>query len=251
MGAVSGPNIVEDNIVMHLDAANDKTIKHKLGSVFKNMRTKKIGELKNGCCFLDEKKGVFYFDGINDFAEFFIDGDFKTKSYTICCFAKSNSYLQPNQTIFGFPRNGYSAYGYLNLQSWYTTTASTHTQMRTFVGGPCQPPWGTGSTPACGTVPWGTFAVNRSLKEIEDWNFYTSIITPTHMKQFINDELLIDSESTGNLARRNHFDRFWLGTRGGGMYWNGEIGSVIIYEKALTNQEVLQNYNALKIRFIS
>ena len=251
MGAVSGPNIVEDNIIMHLDAANDKTIKHKPGSVFKNMRTKKIGELKNGCCFLDEKKGVFYFDGMNDFAEFFIDGDFRTNSYTICCLAKSNSYLQPHQTIFGFSRNNWGAYGYLNLQSWDITTASTFTQMRTFVGGPCQPPWGTGSTPACGTVPWGTFAVNRPLKEIEDWNFYTSIITPTHMKQFINDELLIDSESTGNLARRNHFDRFWLGTRGGGHYWNGEIGSVIVYEKALTNQEVLQNYNALKSRFIS
>ena len=99
--------------------------------------------------------------------------------------------------------------------------------------------------------PWGTFSVNRPLKEIEDWNFYTSIMTPTHMKQFINDELLIDSESTGNLARRNSFDRFWLGQRGGGHYWNGEIGSVIVYEKALTNQEVLQNYNALKSRFIS
>jgi hypothetical protein len=251
MGGTSGPNIVEDNIILHLDAANNKTMNKKYESVFKDMSTKKIGQLKNGCCFLDEKKGVFYFDGMNDFSEFFIDGDFKTKSYTICCFAKSNSYLQPLQTIFGFSKNGYAAYGYLNLQSWYTTTASTLTQMRTFFGGSCQPPWGTGSTPACGTAPWGTFSVNRPLKEIEDWNFYTSIMTPTHMKQFINDELLIDSESTGNLARRNSFDRFWLGQRGGGHYWNGEIGSVIVYEKALTNQEVLQNYNALKSRFIS
>lgn len=249
MGTISGPNIVKDNIVLHLDAANNKTMKYKLGSAFKNMKTKKQGELKNGCCFLNQKKGVFLFDGINDFAEFFIDGDFKAKSYTVCCLAKSNDYLQPLQTMFGFSKNGYPAYGYFNLQSWYITTASTYTQIRTFVGGPCQPPWGTGSTPACGTVPWGTFAVNRPLQEIEDWNLYTSIITPTHMKLFINDELLIDLESTGNLARRNSFDRFWLGTRGGGQYWNGEIGSVMIYEKALTNQEVLQNYNALKSRF--
>lgn len=248
MSGISGPNIIKDNIILHLDAANDKTMKYKLGSAFKNMKTKKPGELKNGCCFLNQKKGVFLFDGINDFAEFFIDGDFKTKSYTVCCLAKSNNYLQPTQTIFGFSKNGGSAFGCFNFQTWYITTASTYTQMRAFVGGPCQPPWGTGSTPACGTVAWGTCAYNIPLKKIENWNFYSSVITPNHMKFFMNDKLMIDLESTGNRARRNDFDRFWLGKRGDA-HWNGEIGSVIVYEKALTNQEILQNYNALKTRF--
>lgn len=32
-------------------------------------------------------------------------------------------------------------------------------------------------------------------------------------------------------------------------YWNGQVGLLSIYNRALTDEEVLQNYNATKTRF--
>ena len=37
--------------------------------------------------------------------------------------------------------------------------------------------------------------------------------------------------------------------KAGGNYWNGSFGPIKLYDKILTDSEILQNYNALKGRF--
>ena len=44
-------------------------------------------------------------------------------------------------------------------------------------------------------------------------------------------------------------DNFTIGKEGS-TYTNGSISSVMMYNRALSSQEVKQNYNALKRRFI-
>jgi hypothetical protein len=50
------------------------------------------------------------------------------------------------------------------------------------------------------------------------------------------------SISTSGIGRISGYDN-------GGEIWNGNISSVMIYNRALTATEVLQNYNATKSRF--
>jgi hypothetical protein len=44
-------------------------------------------------------------------------------------------------------------------------------------------------------------------------------------------------------------DNFWFGAHDSNYYFNGSIGLAIIYNRALTAAEILQNYNAVKTRF--
>ena len=59
------------------------------------------------------------------------------------------------------------------------------------------------------------------------------------------------ADSTSNTVTSNTLTSAGLliGFSGAGFYLNGNIGQVQIYNKALTQQEILQNYNATKGRF--
>jgi len=248
-----GPRIVKDGMVFYVDAANPRSYTPNDTKIY-SLVGNSVGTVKGPGGpqpypqYSSEGRGSWLFDGIDDHITFPLDGNMGAtahtndiNSYTICTFAKSVE-ADGVATIFGFSK-GWAAYGVFNQQYWYSGSSS-YNQVRTFVGGPCPP-----VQPGCGTVPWGTVAFTRHEDELESWSFYCTIITPTHLTQYFNDEIVYDAPATNNLARRNWFDEFWVGTRGDGAYWRGYIGPTLVYNRALTHNQVLRNYNALKPRF--
>ena len=65
---------------------------------------------------------------------------------------------------------------------------------------------------------------------------------------FIGSDTINHGSATGTLSV---YDRLYVGSRGrvGDLYSNMEFGSLSFYDRVLSSEEILQNYNALKGRF--
>jgi hypothetical protein len=255
MGVIHGPNdIVEDGLILMVDAADPQSFMSgdtHVNSLVGGFIGRLIGPSGSQPYprYSPEGGGSWLFDGTDDYVEFTgftgnmgrtTGATYDIHSYSICTFAKSTE-ADGHATIFGFSK-GYSAYGVLNQQFWFSSATPTNA-VRTFVGGEC--PHG---VPGCGTVPWGTFAWYQLETVLEQWNYYCTVITPNHITQYFNESTQYDSPSTANVARRNEFIQFWMGTRGDA-YWRGYMGPMLVYNRALSTREVKQNYNAFKGRY--
>jgi hypothetical protein len=106
---------------------------------------------------------------------------------------------------------------------------------------------------AGGSSIFATYSANVTGK----WNYVVSTFDGSNgsMKLYLNGELVATNTNTSGWSAYNagHSD-VWLGRRtwcGGTNELTGKIASFSFYKgKALTAQEIQQNYNALKSRYI-
>jgi len=77
------------------------------------------------------------------------------------------------------------------------------------------------------------------------WYYLTGVQSDTN-DIYINGVLSSSKNSDRNISVSNVNIGRW---QNGGRYFNGDIASVQIYNRALTSTEVLQNFNAIKLRF--
>ena len=82
----------------------------------------------------------------------------------------------------------------------------------------------------------------------QTWSMATLVITATDAKWYVNGVL----QNTRTASHSSStFSNLYIGSDSGtpGRYYNGRISVVQVYNRALTAQEVLQNYNATKMRY--
>ena len=222
------PKIVTDGLVLYLDAANSKS--YVSGSTTWNdiSRSGVNGTLTNGPTFNSSNGGSIVFDGTNDYCTLgtknLIQNDF-----TISIWFKLNSSGDKEHFIFS---NNYS-----------TTPALLITA--NVVGS---------------TRELGAYYASGSVTS------YT-ISTTTNIPASINNITLVRNGST-NIPYLNGIEqtsRIFTNSTvlGSGLYelgyatirnkttayLQGNIYQTSIYDRALSQQEVLQNYNATKTRF--
>ena len=82
-----------------------------------------------------------------------------------------------------------------------------------------------------------------------NWVFLTENNTSPERQEIYRDGSLWASDSDAESYSGTH-DVFTVGSKDNNEYDNGTISSVKIYNRALTSAEILQNYNALKNRFV-
>ena len=87
------------------------------------------------------------------------------------------------------------------------------------------------------------------------WNLFTYVHTPTYAKNYINGvETSSISAASGtydwsNTYNRMEVGRYTLQDWNTAAYLNGKISSITAYDKALSQTEILQNFNALRGRY--
>ena len=84
MGCSSGPDIIEDGLVLCLDAASKRSYIGS-GTSWKNLADSENGALINGPTFSSDNVGKFYFDGGNDYCEFAENEKYNFLSHTRFC----------------------------------------------------------------------------------------------------------------------------------------------------------------------
>jgi hypothetical protein len=214
------PKIVTDGLVLALDAANNKSYPGS-GTTWTDIsRGGNNGILYNGPTFNSGNGGNIVFDGVNDYAAIpnFI-GNLTT--FSVSHFIYLNA-TQNTRTIF-------SNYGTGN-NGWVTGIRDDQNNIFKFYLG--------------NTVHLYSNTVLSNLT----WYHIAITYDNGSPKIYINGNLDASSSSTLTTAASyygNDVGRLGVGSQ----YFNGRISNLLIYSRALSTTEVLQNYNAVKTRF--
>lgn len=231
MAVYGGPDIVTDGLVLHLDAANRKSYPGSGNTWFDLSGNGNNGALTNGPTFSSENKGSIVFDNINDYVTLgtpsLLNG--VQVPLTICIWAKSNGFGSYD-VLWGVDKStsGSGLYSMLRVNSgalrYYTSTSTGSFQSR------------------------GTFSVMSG-----SWNFYAVVMSGSISSPVVTIYLNSASETTTFSSLSATPDLtvdFRIGSNErANEYWNGNISTAMWYNRSLSQQEIQQNYNALKGRF--
>ena len=207
------PKVVTDGLVLYLDAANSKSIVS--GSTTWNdlSRGNNNGTLVNSPAFNSSNGGSIVFDGVDDYVG--VGKVNAMSSFTLSFWFNITSFL--GESRFLYISNNSQSPGFRsdmgNKLIWWDGSLAPGV-------------YGLGTT---------TLQTNTNYNATYVRNNTTGIKTI-----YLNTQI----EFTG--AAINTFSNVDFSQ---GIGFNGKIFSTQIYNKALTAQEVLQNYNATKTRF--
>jgi hypothetical protein len=222
----NGPKIVTDNLVLLLDAGNSKSYPGSGNTWFDLSGNGNNVILINGVGYNSGNLGSLVFDGVDDYVNFFAPGIGATTT----------------------------------VEMWVKLGASYANKM--FMGWLRYDVWCGGGHLGYNTANGDVYGISStmvsSLGLVDNWKHYIfemkSDVSYTNNKIYINtiSQSLSQQQSTESAANRNF-------NSGNGRIsgWRNDTGYPIpmncsyfrIYNRALSNTEIEQNYNATKGRF--
>ena len=171
--------------------------------------------LENDLDKVTDKAGTWDFDGVDQYIAGPIPSFGTLSGYTIAFWARRDS---ESKMYISTSNNGFYWYG---DNSWRYTTSS-----------------GAGEYyyPKTVSIPNGT------------WGYYVATYDGANVKIYRQGVYEGAKAQTGTVSLGNN--TFVFGRMGGSYYFNGLGGNISWYNRALTQAEVTQNYNAWKSRYL-
>jgi hypothetical protein len=227
-----GGPIVTDGLVWAVDAGN--LVSYESGSTSVYPLTGSMnGGLINGTGFSPYNGGVWEFDGTNDYI------NFPANAENIISEVTCEAWFKPT----GTPLNGYHVIfqknGGHSGGAIYGLRASPGGSPSAMIG------WGpnSGELLSVSGRPSGYDPLT-----IGRW-YHLAMTYDSNYKLKLYVDGIYVGVNTGTASLYNNSAEVRIGT-GDGRYTNGQITNCKIYNRPLTAQEILQNYNAQKARFI-
>lgn len=219
--------IVTDGLVLYLDAANLKSYP-TTGTTWADLSgTISGGTLTNGPIYDSSNGGSIVFDGIDDYVDCGLASNIitNTSAITVESWVKTNVINSYKKIITTGVSNDV-------IQGVYFSIGS-EPLYKTYLGLKLN-----GSLTAAGT-PYNLLTTS--------FNHVLGTYDGSNIKLYVNGVLLSTQSASGTIGTGGNFriSGYWNGNEN----WYGNIGVVRIYNKALTSNEVIQNYNATKQRF--
>jgi hypothetical protein len=226
MANLYGPRIVTDGLVLHLDAGNRKSYPGSGNTWYDLSGNGRNGTLNNAV--YNSANNAMYFDENGDYVSV---SDFSFSNFTICSFVKLNK-INDYQGIMGQADTIFS-----NLSFAFRVLNNNKLNI---------------SFSSSGTSTSGYGELNSYLPLTSGvWYYLCASFNKPNLKLYING--IEDNSTSFNADFYNSTSNFIIGgyAYGTGLNYllNGYIGSTSFYNRALTSDEITQNYNALKGRF--
>jgi hypothetical protein len=218
MGINYNPRTVTDGLVLALDAGNTKSYPGS-GTTWTDLSGRgNTGTLTNGPTYSSSNGGSLIFDGTNDYSTTGTSGfSFGSSAGTLSAWAKTNT---------------------LSNIGWIVSYGSPNASQSRFIG--------IFNT----TYYFGGYGndITASGVPLNTWFNMVGVYDGTNASMYINGVLVSGptAKTWNTVASNSQVGR----QTNGGEYWNGNVAQVQIYNRALTAQEISQNYNALKSRYI-
>jgi hypothetical protein len=215
---VSTPSIITDGLVLNLDAGNTLSYPGTGTDWFDLTSNNNDATLINGASYITDGGGSISFDGVNDYALIQNSDTINTVSVTVSMWVKFNTVLN-NKVLLskGGSNRKYWFYEDAGVEFFYVNNRTTKIPKETLLDG-----------------NWhnivGTYDGSSTLSLYHNGVLFgTGACTNT-------------TQTTENLA---------INAYPTGGYIAGEkyLPTITMYNRALTDSEVLQNYNATKGRF--
>ena len=212
-----GPSIVKDGLVLYLDAANQKSYPGSGTTWYDKSGNGNNSTLTNSPTFSSSNSGTFNFDESNDYVKVDNTSILPTAAYTkIAAFRPESS----TSNIISGGSDGQHAFW---MGGTSTTLQSGH------------------------NGNWGTVTYSPGDMLNQWWIGAVTFNTVTGWVLYLNGQQVDTDASTSTFTG--------VSTVRIGAYndaanlFDGDIATVMIYNRALTAEEILQNYNATKSRF--
>ena len=214
----TGPNIITDGLVLYLDAANPKSYPGT-GTVWGDLSGNgNTGTLTNGPTFSSGDNGSIVFDGSS----------------------KRATLTAPfGQTGFTTLSTWYNRVEGNSSTTWRTLYATTSTNVHHLISQ---------NTSRVLGIFDGSFRSFGYTPPI-DGKFHNYVVI---YQSAANATLYVDGQFISTISIILNLSTSPIGSIGNwnsGNYWVGNIALTQIYNRALTAEEILQNYNATKSRF--
>jgi hypothetical protein len=236
MSGKSGPDIVENGLVLCLDAANKRSYPGT-GTTWTDLSgNSNNGTLTNGPTFSAGNQGSILFDGTNDYIDTANSTglNFTNTTGTISLWFKTSTSF-PSQA-FLIAKNMDSTGG------WGVLIDSTGTPyFNTKLSGGGSDAFYRYATVSCTNGIWHNV--------VSVFTTSTTVTANNVASMYIDGSLSNGASSQISVYGGNTSSTVQIGRRSTGLYYSGNISSVQIYNRALSATEVLQNYNATKSRF--
>ena len=235
-----GTNIVRNGLVLHLDAANPKSYPGSGTTWYDLSGNGNHGTLTNGPTFNSANKGSIVFDGSDDSAYITNNSllNFGTQDFTVSFFL-----YVPSSNL-----NSQTEYGIINKNPTYQNNAGWGLEVSTWGK---SPPYdlinayfyNTGQT------SWGNSNVNYFSLKSNVWNQITSIRALTNGKLYVNGILVAEKTHNDIALNVNNNNNIIIADHAWGPNFKGNISQVQIYNRALSSQEISQNFEATRGRY--
>ena len=234
------PNIVTDGLMLYVDAANYKSIVSGDTTWNDITKTGDDGTLVNGPTYNPNNNGSILFDGLDDYVNF----SELTPANTLNTFS-FGLWFSPTTTITPGSLATFSVLMEAQDQRFTSSRADNYIYFLTN-----------------GELLFATFSPTNDLVSLQttwdsdEWYQVFCTYEPINgeKKLFINGEL--ENSVTGVTGNYfNTFTHFGLGAYNASTIFsptnafNGNISNFMVYNRTLSEQEVLQNYNTLKSRY--
>lgn len=219
----TGPNIITDGLVLYLDAANTKSYPGS-GTTWNDLSSNgNTGTLTNGPTFDSGNNGSIVFDGVNDYA--LINTSVGSGNFTFNIWLRRQSTSTAPLFLFGkyadSVERGCMFFILNNILSFRIAAAAS-------------------------------FDITINMTSPVTGSSWTNIVASANRtsnvllyRDGLLDKQVNISTQQGNIPTLN----FIGSLNGGSWFLNANLGIVQVYNRALTAEEILQNYNATKSRF--
>jgi len=218
-----GPDIVTDGLTFAIDAGSTRSYPGSGTTVTDLSGTNNV--TLSGVGFATNNGGVFTYDGVDDQGT---AGDFfNYQAFTINLWVKPGSTQVQYADILDNDHNG--------NRNWVLQQNSNNQNVYSFG--------------VHGASYENSYTGNFTLTA-GDWVNLTFTYDGTRVRGYNNGVLFATGAALGTTINYSAQD-FHIGRwGGGGRYWEGEYGPLYCYNTVLNAAQILQNYNALKSRFI-
>jgi len=222
------PPIVTDGLILYLDAGNSNSYPGS-GTTWTDLSgNSNNGTLINGPTFNSANGGSIFTDGTDDWISTSYSGS-AADSYTFSVWFNNDNYSEAKYILVR-GRDGAGSGWSLHLAITTTGTAQAGVV-------PTVP-----SVVGLGTVGTITLALNT-------WYYITGVWTAGSSIQCYVNGVLDGTTSTSGTSLRTSTNGWSIGSISTSLFTSGYNAVAQVYNRALSDTEILQNYNAQKLRF--
>jgi len=242
MGLSHSPSIVTSNLILALDAANPKSYSGSGNTWFDITGRGNHGTLVNGPAYSSNSGGYISCDGTNDYIEILDNSifDFGANNFTVEHWFRKNA-TSSNSNYWGVNKWNYAGGG-SGTNEWVFSLGNSSSGIGESVEFGIE----SGSTSYAMVIP--------NTPTLYLWNQIVGIRSGAGLSVYMNGALIGTSSPAGmavttsvnNISGRN----IRIANSAMNNYYNKCDTSIVrIYNKALTPDEVKQNYDANKTRY--
>jgi len=222
------PPIVTDGLVLYLDAGNSNSYPGS-GTTWTDLSgNSNNGTLINGPTFDSANGGSIFTDGTDDWISTSYSGS-AADSYTFSAWFNNDNYSE-TKYILGRGRDGAGNGWSLQIQVSGSGKASAAVV--------------TALPSVVGITTTGT-----STLLLNTWYYITGVWVAGSLVKIYVNAIFENSVNFTGTSLRTSTNGWWIGSISTTLFTSGYNAVAQIYNRALSDTEILQNYNAQKLRF--